>query len=212
MMSPDTRYLDAWDTDYRTRGQLWGGNPAPLPELPDNSKVLELGCGNGKNLPGMIGKQWDVTAMDCSRYAFQLCRHGIQNAGKVHFVVGDAVYLPIRDSMMDAVISLHVIGHLMEPGRVRLVREASRVLKPGGLIIFRDFGVDDFRCGKGEEIEPFTFHRGTGSFTHYFTKNEVATLFHAFDDITIDEQCWAMKIKGHDYHRSEIAAVFRKQG
>ena len=112
MMSPDTRHLEAWDTDYRTRGRLWGGNPAPLPALPDSSRVLELGCGNGKNLPGMIGKGWDITAMDCSKHALQLCRPGVHKAGRVHFVVGDAVYLPFRDSAIDAVFSLHVAGHL----------------------------------------------------------------------------------------------------
>ncbi len=60
MMSPDNRHLEAWDSDYRTRGHLWGGNPASLPALPDNSRVLELGCGNGKNLPGMMEKGWNI--------------------------------------------------------------------------------------------------------------------------------------------------------
>jgi MPBQ/MSBQ methyltransferase len=209
-MSPYSRNLEAWDSDYRKRGRLWGGNPAPLPQLPDGSRVLELGCGNGKNLPGMIENGWDVTAMDCSITALQLCRPVIPEAGRVHFVAGDAVYLPFRDSAIDAVFSLHVAGHLTGPGRTQFASEVLRVLKQGGQIVFRDFGVDDFRCGNGEMIEPCTFRRGPGSFTHYFTDDEVTGLFSAFNCIRIDDHRWSMKIKGQYYQRCEITAIFKK--
>jgi SAM-dependent methyltransferase len=210
MMSPDSRHLDAWDSDYRTRGHLWGGNPASLPVLPGNSRVLELGCGNGKNLPGMMERGWDISAMDCSITALKLCRTVVGNAGRVNLVAGDAVYLPFRDSVIDAVFSLHVAGHLTGPGRTLFAREVLRVLRPGGQIVFRDFGAEDFRCGKGEMTEPGTYHRGTGSFTHYFTEDEVSRLFRGFNCISIGVHRWAMRIKGQDYPRCEIMAVFKK--
>lgn len=210
MMSPDNRHKEAWDSDYRTRGRLWGGTPPPLPPLPEGSRVLELGCGNGKNLPGMIGNTWDIIAMDYSLKALQLCRPVTHEAGRVHFVAGDAIILPFKDSTIDAVFSLHVTGHLSETGRSKLAGEALRVLKPGGKVVFRDFGVDDFRCGKGEMIEPGTFRRGTGSSTHYFTTDEVSQLFSAFYLISIDDHRWSMKIKGLDYQRSEIVGIFEK--
>ncbi len=105
----------------------------------------------------------------------------------MNLVAGDAVYLPFRDSAIDAVFSLHVAGHLTGTGRTQCAREVLRVLKPGGQIVFRDFGVDDFRYGKGEMTEPGTFRRGTGSFTHYFTEDEVTRLFSAFNCISIDD-------------------------
>jgi MPBQ/MSBQ methyltransferase len=212
MMTPDTRHLELWDADYRTRGRLWGGNPAPLPNLPSGSRVLELGCGNGKNLPGMIERTWDILAMDCSMKALQLCRPVVHEAGRVHFVAGDAIFLPFRDSTIDAVFSLHVTGHLPETGRSQLAGEILRVLKPGGLIVFRDFGIHDFRFGKGEITAPGTFRRGTGSLTHYFSTDEVTRLFSTFNCVSIDEHRWSMRIKGQDYQRSEITAIFKKQG
>jgi MPBQ/MSBQ methyltransferase len=210
LMTPGSRHLEAWDSDYRTRGQLWGGNPAPLPVLPEGSRVLELGCGNGKNLPGMIEKGWNIYAMDCSLTALQLCLPVVGNAGRVNLVAGDAVYLPFRDSVIDAVFSLHVAGHLTGLGRTQCAREVLRVLKPGGQIIFRDFGTEDFRCGKGEMIEQGTYRRGTGSFTHYFTEDEVTMLFSAFNCISIGSHQWSMRIKGLEYPRCEITAIFEK--
>ena len=210
MMFPDSRHLEAWDSDYRTRGRLWGGNPAPLPGLPSGSRVLELGCGNGKNLPGMIEKGWDITAMDCSITALLLCRPVVHGAERVHFVAGDAVSLPFVDSTIDAVFSLHVAGHLAGPGRSQFAGEVLRVLRPGGQVVFSDFGVEDFRCGKGEMTEPGTFRRGAGSSTHYFTEDEVANLFDAFNFISIEDHRWVMRIKGQDYQRCEITAIFEK--
>lgn len=210
MMSPDNRHLEAWDSDYRTRGRLWGGTPTSLPSLPIGSDVLEIGCGNGKNLPGMIESRWHITAMDCSMKALQLCQPVIHGAGRVHFVQGDAMYLPFRDAATDAIFSLHVAGHLTRPGRSQFAGEVLRVLRPGGQIVFRDFGVDDFRCGKGEMIEPGTFLRGAGSFTHYFTEDEVSGLFSSFTCMTIDNHRWPLRIRGQDYQRSEITAIFEK--
>ena len=210
MMSPDNRNLEAWDSDYRTRGLLWGGNPAPLPNLPNGSRVLELGCGNGKNLPAMMENGWDITAMDCSMTALLLCRPVVHETGRVHLVAGDATYLPLRDSALGAVFSLHVTGHLARPGRLQFAGEVLRVLMPGGQVVFRDFGVDDFRFGKGEMTEPCTFRRGTGSSTHYFTEGEVSMLFDAFTCISIEEHRWVMRIKGLDYQRCEITAIFEK--
>jgi SAM-dependent methyltransferase len=178
--------------------------------LPGNSRVLELGCGNGKNLPGMMEKGWNITAMDYSLTALQLCRPVVGNAGRVNLVAGDAVYLPFRDSVFDVVFSLHVTGHLTGTGRARCAREVLRVLRPGGQIVFRDFGVEDFRYGMGEMTEPGTFRRGTGSFTHYFTEDEVTRLFRAFTCISIGIHRWSMKIKGQEYPRCEIIAVFEK--
>lgn len=212
MMSPDTRHLESWDTDYRTRGRLWGGNPASLPTLPGGSRVLELGCGNGKNLPGMIKREWEVIAMDCSIKALHLCRPVIQDAAQVYLVAGNAVFLPFRGATIDAVFSLHVAGHLSETGRTHVTSEILRVLKPGGQVLFRDFGVDDFRYGTGEMTEPGTFRRGTGSFTHYFTGDEVSCLFKEFNCISMDEHRWSMRIKGQEYQRCEITGIFEKSG
>ena len=70
-MVPDS---GPWEEDYNRRGMLWGGVTHDLPDLPLRSRVLELGCGNGKTLCAMIQRGWDVTAIDFASRAVALSR------------------------------------------------------------------------------------------------------------------------------------------
>jgi ubiquinone/menaquinone biosynthesis C-methylase UbiE len=47
-------FRDAWETGYRTRGRTWGGSPGCLPPIHPGSRVLELGCGDGKTLSFLV--------------------------------------------------------------------------------------------------------------------------------------------------------------
>ena len=66
-------HKEPWDKDYKSRGRLWGGSARRLPDLPEGSLVLELGCGNGKTLASMISRPWKIMAIDISFQALRLC-------------------------------------------------------------------------------------------------------------------------------------------
>ncbi len=204
-------HKSAWDEDYRRRGDLWGGAPPPLPDLPAGAAVLELGCGNGKTLAALIRQPWRVTAVDISPRAVSLARRrpGTTTAA---LVVADAACLPFRGEVFDAVFLVHLAGHLPETGRKSVASAICRVLRPGGAVFFRAFSVEDMRAGKGAETEPQTFRRGGGIITHYFTETEVAVLFAPLAPVSVRTHRWQMRIRGRDLPRAEIEAVFRKRG
>jgi SAM-dependent methyltransferase len=199
-----------WDEDYDRRGILWSGAIRDLPDLPLRSSVLELGCGNGKTLFAMFQRGWDVTAIDFAPKAVRLCRAvGRESLG--HVLIADALCPPFKNSSFDAVFALHVIGHMHETDRERIISQLSYVLKTGGVVIFSDFSRDDFRFGKGNETEPATFRRSPGILTHYFDKNEVIDLFSTFTPVSIIEHQWPMRVRGSILVRSEIQAIFAKK-
>ncbi|MCK8517446.1 class I SAM-dependent methyltransferase [Methanoculleus sp. 7T] len=206
-----TAYSAAWDEDYRRRGNLWGGAPAPLPDLPAGAAVLELGCGNGKTLAALTQRSWVVTAVDISPHAVGLARRHSGTAAS-GLAVADARCLPFRDGAFDAVFLVHVAGHLPEPGRRSTASEVCRVLRPGGAAFFRGFSVEDMRAGKGAETEPQTFRRGDGIITHYFTETEAAELFAPLVPVSVRTHRWRMRVRGRDLPRAEVEAVFRKRG
>ncbi len=194
----------AWDSDYSTRGRLWGGSVRDLPDLPAGTRVLELGCGDGKTLSAMP-RSWRIAALDISLPALRLCTRSQSD-----LILASAQRLPFKKESFDAVFSYHVAGHLLLTGRRAFAAEVERVLHPGGRLFFRDFGREDMRMGLGQEVEEATFLRGTGIFTHYFTQSETSELFCRLVPLSIENHCWKMRVKGCDRTRSQVEAIFLK--
>lgn len=201
-------YQKAWEKDYRNRGPLWGGGIPILPDLPSGSRVLELGCGNGKTLSAALRYPWIIAAIDVSAEAVKLGRIGSPES--IYFLVADACFLPFRDQAFDAVFAFHVVGHVPLAKRERMASEVIRVLKFGGKLFFGDFAADDMRAGRGEEVESGTFRRGKGIITHYFTEEETASLFCKLVPLSIRTHRWKLLIRGKGMIRSEVQSVFQK--
>ncbi|MCP1714679.1 SAM-dependent methyltransferase [Methanocalculus alkaliphilus] len=195
---------EAWNTDYRKRGALYGGVPFQLPDLPPKTRILDLGCGNGKHLPAMEGRGWAITGLDAAEEAVRLCRRR-----NVDLIVGDGCHLPFREGIFGAVIGIHILGHLTVQGRPLMLGEVQRVLEAGGAFHCTVFSRNDMRCGKGEEVEPFTFLR-QGIITHYFTEEELRTLGEPFEEIRITRESHQVRLSGECHTREYLHAVFSR--
>lgn len=102
---------------------------------PDNT-ILDLGCGSGpavKVLAGTAG-QGLILGLDHSEtmlaQASRRNRHAVRQR-RVHLVRGRIDALPWRDNTIDKILAVHVVYFAGEAG----VREARRVLRPGGRIV-----------------------------------------------------------------------------
>jgi SAM-dependent methyltransferase len=201
------KHLKAWERDYRARGRLWGGM-ARLPELAAGSRVLELGCGNGKTLSAVCGLGLEVVGADVSPNALLLCRLQAPQAG---LLLADACHLPFREGSFQAVLAFHVAGHLLQEERRLLARETERALSRGGRLILREFEAGDMRAGRRKAVEPGTFQRGQGTVTHYFSKEEIEDLFSGLEPSSIEINQWTMRVRGQVMLRRQLEAVFLKR-
>ena len=199
----------AWEEEYLCKGVVWGGAVHHLPELPVGSRVLELGCGNGKTLSAMIQRNWDVTAIDFSARAVAMSRKNICTQ-KGDVCVADARSLPFSHGRFDAVFAIHIFSHLDQIERTRAVAESVRVLKTGGILYFSGFSPEDFRSGKGSIVEEGTVKKGSGICTHYFTEPETKILFGNLMLEKITTERWSMRVRGKDFPRAEVQATFIK--
>ena len=198
--------IKAWDSDYSLRGRLWGGGVRGLPDLPAGTRVLELGCGDGKTLSAMP-RCWRIAALDISLPALRLCNRSLSHSD---LVLADAQRLPFASDSFEGVFAYHVTGHLCLSGRGALAGEVSRVLKPGGRLFFREFARDDMRMGVGLEVEEATYKRGAGVITHYFSESETRELFCPLVPASIKSVRWKMRVRGVDRFRSQVEAIFLK--
>ena len=86
--------------------------------------------------------------------------------------------------------------------------EAVRVTAPGGRLHLRVFSREDLRAGAGREVEEGSRLRSTGVLTHYFTEDEVASLFGSSRALRLETVRWHLRVRGAALPRAEIEAAF----
>lgn len=198
----------AWERQYERNKRLWRGPGEAEFDLPSKALVLELGCGSGKTLSALAGKEAEIVALDISRAALRSCA-STYIGGAIHFLEAKVERLPLRDARFDAAIVYHILGHLVENERKEAVDEIARVLKPGGMVHVRVFSTSDMRYGKGEEMEANTFRKGTGVFCHFFSELELKELFSVFEAMGVKKVEASKRFEGAEQRRSEIVAAYR---
>ena len=94
-------------------------------------RVLEIGVGAGSDFVRFARAGADATGVDLTEHAIRLVRQRLDNEGlEAHLQQADAEALPFEDEAFDRVYSWGVLHHT--PDTARAVREAVRVLAPGG--------------------------------------------------------------------------------
>ncbi|WP_430781335.1 class I SAM-dependent methyltransferase [Actinoplanes sp. G11-F43] len=165
-----------WNDLYRTR-RTWGERPNPLlaeiagPLTPGTA--LDLGCGGGGDTVWLAGRGWQVTAVDVSGTAVDGVRAHVTEIG-----LGDRVTVERHDLSESLpagtfdLISAQYLHTPLELDRARVLRDAARSLRPGGLLLIVDHG----------SIAPWSWNQDPD--THFPTPTEVAA------EIGLDPGAW----------------------
>jgi len=156
--------------------------------LPEGTRVLEVGCGNGtlwlKNRD-RLRTPLEITLSDFSAGMVRDARRNLARVPqRIRFVVADAQRLPFHDEAFDRVIANHMLYHM--PRIDAALGEIRRVLQPGGPLVAATNGRDHLREIKAllEEFDA-TLAGAFNSLTHqpFSLETGAAQLAQWFDSI-----------------------------
>lgn len=173
----------------RTRWRVWPSVAQIIDETPENSTVLEVGCGNGKNLKYAkeLDRNLQLFACDNCKQFVEMCRTFTDNV-----CLADQRELPYKDGSFDCVLSIAVLHHLKTlESRQKVIDEIVRVLAVGGRAMIEVWAMKQPENSKRKFVEqdnmvPWKFrdkvyHR----FYHVFVENELEALLEKYQDINI---------------------------
>jgi SAM-dependent methyltransferase len=141
--APYDRIADWYEHEFLARTRTLPAHPFGIDRAlrdllgPGAGVCLEIGCGTGEWAATIRALGWIPIGVDVSARML-----GYASA-RLPVARADAEHLPIATGSLDAVVT--VMAHTDMPGYPRVVREAARVLRPGGVLVH--IGVHPCFCG-----------------------------------------------------------------
>jgi ArsR family transcriptional regulator len=129
---------------HEIRHELFGtgfGAEAMLGFLNPSWVVADLGCGTGDAAERLAPVVAEVVAVDREAAMLDASRKRLREFNNIRYVQGDLMDLPLESGSIDAATMMLVLHHLREPANA--LAEASRVLRPGGVMLVVDMVAHD---------------------------------------------------------------------
>lgn len=132
-----------------TRYKPWPESVEYIESLPEGSRLLDIGCGNGRNmfLPRRLGHQ--IVGIDFSMNLLRIAQEKLsvrELEMSAHLVGGDATLLPFKDNIFDAALYIATLHHIpSEEDRLESLKEVERTLTSGGTALISVWALDQPR-------------------------------------------------------------------
>ena len=172
-----------------SRYKVWNRVENFISDIPTSSKVMEVGCGNGKNM--MLRDDIFFEGCDTCHQFVKICTDR-----ELSVIQANNLNLPYDDNSYDFTLSVAVIHHIStHENRIKAIEELVRITKPGGKIFlevwaFEQGPLSKMNLTQQDNLIPFkdkiTRENLGDRFYHFFKENELQNIVNQYNVKIID--------------------------
>jgi SAM-dependent methyltransferase len=186
---------DVWNSAYNNNTSFFGETPSRFAlscydKIKNVKKILELGCGQGRDTLFFASKDIEIDALDYSPVGIERLQKlaSEKNLSNLQASVFDARNeFPFNSNEFDAVYSHMFFTMRSTWDELKsIVHEVNRVLKHGGFHFFSVRNRNDRVCGKGVKIDENIYEYKTFQ-VRFFSKEDVGKLAEGFKILEVKE-------------------------
>lgn len=226
----DAAAVPMWNDAYHTtrlgeHSNLWGDPPVPYAQTAAGlfaahgaAVVLDLPCGDGRNLPPLAAGAPILLAGDTSWNAMRIAERVTEQAGirkQVVFMEVDAFATGLLDNSVDGIFCWDLLGHLTKPEDS--LRELHRITRPGGHIVANMWTMNDCQVSDPNirEIAPREYVDHFDFYCRHYEREDLDTLLDSvgMPAATVEVHSWWEPAHAgyRDYEHQHESLVFTIQ-
>ena len=174
-LMPDQRLV--WDKKHAEGDHdklLYSPSPLAIlaePYFRTDSKILELGCGVGRDAIFFQERGHSVLATDSSSVVIKKNMARIHKENVVFEVLDMQEPLSYADESFDVVFANLSLHYYLDKKTREIAKEITRVIKPGGVLAFACKSHDEFRTNEATKLEDNVFVAPNGHALHIFSED-----------------------------------------
>lgn len=136
--------------------------------LPKKAKILDLGCGSGRDAKIFADKGFNIVGIDLSREMIASAKKKVKNA---EFEVMNILRLKFKENIFDGVWANASLLHIPKKDIAKVIKAIYRSLKENGIFY------SSLKEGDGEALLPDERYRGVKKFWAFYKEAELKKLF-----------------------------------